>query len=115
MQFIRASAAAVLGAYRSMPWPEATGYVLGGVVGLVRLIGTKKVSAQKLKARTVACHKCPVYNNKLGTCGTPGEVDVGGDPLGCWCHIPTVSRYEKKDCYLKSSKHPQRDQHGWET
>lgn len=115
MQFIRASVAAIRGAYRSMPWPEATGYILFGAIGLIRLIGTKKVSNVELDARMSACVKCPVYNDKLKTCGTPGLLDIGADPVGCWCFIPIVSRYQKKGCYMRSSMHPQRDQHGWKS
>jgi hypothetical protein len=113
-QFIRASAAAVVGAYRGMPMPEATAYLLGGVRGLVGLIGTPKVrDLQVFADRAIKCPNCPLYNQEYKTCGTPGQMDRWGNTVGCWCFLPLVSKYERKSCWLVETKDARAEKHGW--
>jgi hypothetical protein len=99
-QFIRASVAAIVGAYKSMPWPEATGYVLGGIRGLCLLIGTEKASRDRYLWRRSRCLACPIYDLRLKTCGTPGVVDAYGNTVGCWCYIPNVAKFSEKKCWM---------------
>ena len=98
-QFIRASAFAVAGAYRSMPVPEATGYTVFGFVGLVRLVRSKKAEPTTVAERVKSCAACHFFNPKLKTCGTPGTVDRNGHPVGCWCFLPLVSKFQDKGCW----------------
>lgn len=82
-----------------MPWPEALGYVIGGIRGLVSGWLGPKVDPEVRARRIATCERCPIYNRRLGTCGTPGQVDAYGQSLGCWCHIPTVARFAGKKCW----------------
>lgn len=99
LQFLRASALAAFWAFRVMPWPEALGYVLGGVSGLISGWAGPKVSAEKIGQRRETCRRCPIYDRRLGTCGRPGLTDAYGHELGCWCHIETVAPFEDKTCW----------------
>lgn len=112
-QFIRASAAAVVGSYRSLPVPEATAHIIGGVRGLVSLIGSEKAEPTVQADRLWSCWRCPLFDKKLRTCGTPGVVDKWGNPDGCWCDIPLVHKYKKKQCFLVATGDQRAAEYGW--
>jgi len=112
-QFIRASVAGIAGAYRSMPFPEATAFSINAIRGVTELVMTEKATIPAVRSRLVRCHQCPVFNKKLKTCGTPGDVDKWGNNVGCWCFIPLVAKYKQKECWLVSSGDQRAVTYGW--
>lgn len=72
--------------------------------GLLSLAVGKSVSAELASARIGVCEKCLLFNKRLKTCGTAGEIWINPktkrtEPFGCWCHLP-VAVWTRKNCWL---------------
>lgn len=48
--------------------------------------------------RRQACANCSIYDRRLKTCGTPGELR-DKQPLGCWCWMPAKEKLNV-NCWL---------------
>lgn len=59
--------------------------------------------------RLESCIKCPLFDENLLTCGTPGEMLVDGEKLGCWCFMPWAVHYDGKVCW----RYEHGDENGW--
>lgn len=102
--------AAVRGAFKNMPVPEAIGYTLGGMRGALKAWFTKP-DVELREERLATCYECQLYDTELKTCGTPGHMrkDDPEDTEGCWCFLPLVAGLKEKRCYLRTHDHP----YGW--
>lgn len=60
-------------------------------------------------ARLRVCRVCPLYNRRLGTCGTPGTVTQNpatGErtQVGCWCFLAAKSQAPESTCWAWDHK-----------
>ena len=103
-QWLRVVRLAVVGMWTKMPWPEALGYTLGGAWGILRMVCSPWDEELADERLVVCCNECPVYDAKLQTCGTPGEMEGGHPPTprGCWCYLPFVAGARFKTCYARN-------------
>lgn len=55
--------------------------------------------------RMRTCYRCRMFNRRLRTCGTPGEVysdpSGGVETLGCWCLMPLKARLPDATCWAR--------------
>lgn len=59
-----------------------------------------RVSTDLYRRRQERCEVCPIYNRKMQTCGTAGEVLADKQhAFGCWCYMPVKARLAT-DCWL---------------
>lgn len=97
--------------FRTLPFRDAvadTFYALRGIIRALR----KQTGDQKVitELRNDSCPKCPFYDAKWKTCGTPGETMRGhadgpfadSMKIGCWCYLPLANRDPKKDCWSRA-------------
>lgn len=52
------------------------------------------------------CFRCPMFNRKIMTCGTPGEVfNDGSGPQtnGCWCNMLIKARIAGSTCWARDN------------
>lgn len=91
--------------FRTLKLRDAVTDTLRAMLGLVRALFTPTGDATVVAAlRLSYCEKCPFFDSKWKTCGTPGEVVQGDDgafKIGCWCYLPLASRDPKKDCWAR--------------
>lgn len=92
-----------------MDWPEALGFTLNGIWGLLKATFGKRNKALG-KERLLHCWGCDLYDHDLKTCGTPGNVIQDEDDpddwcmIGCWCFLPYAAPWEGKECYKNHKK-----------
>ena len=105
--------------FRTLNIEDAMFETFRALRGLIRALFTPVGDATVIAAlRTAHCEKCPFYDSKWKTCGTPGET-VGFHPtrikVGCWCYLPLANRDPKKDCYARANDlhGPDDEQVGW--
>lgn len=70
----------------------------GFLLGILR-DKSEQVSLDRYQKRLECCRKCPLFYPALSTCGTP-LADYRDSQLGCWCHMPTKSRFDSATCWL---------------
>jgi len=78
-------------------------WVRGGVNALAVGWRGAMASVDIRARRIVACRACPLFDEKLMTCGSmDGEVDTvrGREPVGCGCFMPMKVRFEGSQCWL---------------
>lgn len=63
------------------------------------LFSWHRSSRELRKKRAIACVRCHRFSHRYGTCGRPGDVDVHGEKIGCWCHYRVAGFVKSKQCW----------------
>lgn len=101
-------------------WHSWRVYPVGGFVRLAAIY-LKQLLSMHLRRKQLAsrenqslwrsrlrwCMKCPFFDSRLLTCGTPGETmdlvetnqQSRREPVGCWCWMPLAAKDPKKECW----------------
>jgi hypothetical protein len=83
-------------------WRGLWRWVSGGVGALAVGWRGAKVTEEVRLGRMEACRACPLYDERLRTCGSM-ELDVrtvfGWEPLGCGCFMPMKVAFAGSRCW----------------
>lgn len=99
-----------------LDWRDALMEIWRAARGIVRaIIAFHHQPNRNLAAsRNAQCPRCPFYDTKWQTCGTPGEVHqrifatahteyFAARKIGCWCWLPLANFDPQKDCYARAN------------
>jgi hypothetical protein len=107
-QFLKAITIAARYGIERFTLPEIW-FAVKSVWRAIRVDKSGNISHSKWVHRMKCCYKCPVFDRRLKTCGSPFSTQP---QLGCYCFEPIAAKREKKLCWLDSNSDGSLD-YGW--